>query len=123
MCVYTYLYFFLGFLGHQGEDTFHSEPWCWLARAPCSTGTFHQTHATNSTFPVQELRLFLLLYPQLLCLSVGSNKYGNTWCIWNVERLLFCRSFRLQPRPQNGLISDVAAVSPSSPCGTCTDCH
>lgn len=76
MCVYTCLYFFLGFLGHQGEDTFHSEPWCWLARAPCSTGTFHQTHATNSTFPVQELRLFLLLYPQLLCLSVESNKSG-----------------------------------------------
>lgn len=34
-------------LGHQGEDTFYSEPQRWLARAPRSTGTSHQTCATG----------------------------------------------------------------------------
>lgn len=65
----------------------------------------------------------LLPYPQLLCLSVGGDKHRNIWCFWNVERLLFCRSFRLQPMAQNGLTCDIAAVLPSSPCGMCMDWH
>lgn len=86
VCIFTCI-FSSASLGHQGEDTFHSEPWCWLTLVPCSTGTFRQTHATNCIFPAQELRLLLLPYPQLLCLSVEKDKHGNVWCFWNVERL------------------------------------
>lgn len=75
VCVYVPVCSSPASLKHQGEDTFHSEPSCWLAHAPCSTGTFHQTHATNCTFSAQELRL-LLPYPQLLCAVCGE---GQLW--------------------------------------------
>lgn len=93
VCVYTCI--FSPFLWDTKERTPFRAP-VLAGTCSCSTGTFHQTRATNCAFPVQELRLVLLPYPQLLCQSVGMDKHGNAWCFWNVERLLFCRSFRLQ---------------------------
>lgn len=122
VCVYIHLYFFHCFLGTPRRR--HLSFRALVLAGTCSTGTFCQTHAISCTFPALDLRLLLCCLTHSCCVCLwGGDKHRNIWCFWNVERLLFCRSFRLQPMAQNGLTCDIAAVLPSSPCGMCMDWH